>query len=270
MLKETKSQRKLEPEFMMCAFNDTADACSGDSGGPLVVTGLGLEVGMDGNYTTDLQVGIVSWGPGDACQNNERQYVGVYTQLDRYIGWIDDAVQQLDSTVSSDLSSQQTNTNDSEDRGGTCQTELGCYCKQFWQYQGRSYMECENPDQDPSGNWCIVDVRDCANPAGSISITGEFWDSCSCGKQLDAAKSDKLDCPSTVSGCKCQNTWYHSGKPYQGCSNPDNDTQGRWCYIQGDFSGCSNAGYIDPETRKVSNVEGQLLSYFDYCKEECQ
>jgi len=63
---------------MVCAgyTNGTADSCTGDSGGPLFVQNT------DG---TDTLIGIVSYGVGCA----EEGYPGVYTNVARYIDWIE-------------------------------------------------------------------------------------------------------------------------------------------------------------------------------------
>eukprot|EP01026_Neomeris_dumetosa_P039164 TRINITY_DN3208_c0_g2_i3.p2 TRINITY_DN3208_c0_g2~~TRINITY_DN3208_c0_g2_i3.p2 ORF type:complete len:357 (+),score=57.58 TRINITY_DN3208_c0_g2_i3:76-1071(+) len=273
LLEEMNSERKLVPDLMMCAYNETADACSGDSGGPLVVTGVGLEMGDDGDYTTDLQVGIVSWGPGGSCQHNNQQLIGVYTQLDRYGGWIDDAIEQLSSTVSPPPTQMETADNSelgTQINAEGCVARNGCRCKGFWQYQGRSYYDCENPDN--SGDWCIVDLSDSCVPGGTIDPPGEFWDTCDCRTKVSSKTSNPgsiMACPSSLSGCMCQQSWSHDGIPFQGCANPDNDPSGHWCYIQGTFSSCNNAQNVYPETRTVTNGQGELLGYFDYCKPEC-
>lgn len=48
----------ISDNSMICAsvFNGGKDACAGDSGGPLIIGG--------GSATSDVQVGIVSWGKG--------------------------------------------------------------------------------------------------------------------------------------------------------------------------------------------------------------
>jgi secreted trypsin-like serine protease len=64
---------------MLCAGNETADACSGDSGGPLLWTErLRYTVG-----------GVVSFGPS-SCGNKAP---GVYTKVASYLPWIKNTVQ---------------------------------------------------------------------------------------------------------------------------------------------------------------------------------
>lgn len=68
---------------MFCAGYHSApkDACQGDSGGPHVTR-------YSGTY---FITGIVSWGEGCA----RRGKYGVYTQVSKYINWIQNGIEQL-------------------------------------------------------------------------------------------------------------------------------------------------------------------------------
>lgn len=63
---------------MVCAGEEKKDACQGDSGGPLLV----------GTPGAARQVGIVSFGAGCGVKS----FPGVYTRVDRYLGWIRDHI----------------------------------------------------------------------------------------------------------------------------------------------------------------------------------
>jgi hypothetical protein len=79
-------------DTMLCAFGDgsstslgdntISDACQGDSGGPLVQTNtLGSDGGESNNdYTTDVLVGLVSWGFSCADSN----FPGVYSRMSAF------------------------------------------------------------------------------------------------------------------------------------------------------------------------------------------
>jgi secreted trypsin-like serine protease len=66
-------------ETMFCAGLGVADSCQGDSGGPAVgYSGTGIPV----------LVGVISWGAG--C--TQRKYPGVYVNVVKYRGWIDETI----------------------------------------------------------------------------------------------------------------------------------------------------------------------------------
>lgn len=63
-----KYENKITDD-MLCAAREGKDACKGDSGGPLIIKG--------DDASTDIQVGIVSWGRKCA----EPGYSGVYSRV---------------------------------------------------------------------------------------------------------------------------------------------------------------------------------------------
>ena len=63
---------------VICAAHPSQSTCRGDSGGPLIRT----------NGAPNL-VGLVSWGAKDCAGDGKP---GVYTRIDRYAGWIDQAM----------------------------------------------------------------------------------------------------------------------------------------------------------------------------------
>jgi hypothetical protein len=65
-------------DTVFCAAHPTKSTCRGDSGGPVILTN-----------GTPLLVGLVSWGK-KACAGDGRP--GVYTRIDRYAQWIDQAM----------------------------------------------------------------------------------------------------------------------------------------------------------------------------------
>eukprot|EP01025_Chloroclados_australasicus_P002291 TRINITY_DN10527_c0_g1_i1.p1 TRINITY_DN10527_c0_g1~~TRINITY_DN10527_c0_g1_i1.p1 ORF type:complete len:518 (-),score=54.99 TRINITY_DN10527_c0_g1_i1:491-2044(-) len=85
-LQDTQSDSFLNPDIMLCAFDQRVDACLGDSGGPLVLTD---DKFSNGNPNNDVQIGIVSWGTPKGCTSDVEQDVGVYTRLSYYEEWID-------------------------------------------------------------------------------------------------------------------------------------------------------------------------------------
>jgi hypothetical protein len=65
---------------MLCAADKFQDSCQGDSGGPLIIPGNGA--------SSDVQVGVVSWGIGCASAN----FPGVYARVSEAYDWIKQTV----------------------------------------------------------------------------------------------------------------------------------------------------------------------------------
>jgi trypsin len=65
---------------MLCAWASQRDSCQGDSGGPLIIKG---DVA-----SSDLQVGVVSWGNGCA----DADFPGVYARISAVNSWIEESV----------------------------------------------------------------------------------------------------------------------------------------------------------------------------------
>jgi hypothetical protein len=42
-------------------------------------------------------------------------------------------------------------------------TQSGCRCEPVWRYADRIFRDgrCANPDGDPHGDWCFVDLTSC-------------------------------------------------------------------------------------------------------------
>jgi len=67
-------------ENMLCAKRNERDSCQGDSGGPLVIRG--------GNASSDVVVGVVSWGVGCASEH----FPGVYARVSSAYDWIESEI----------------------------------------------------------------------------------------------------------------------------------------------------------------------------------
>eukprot|EP01025_Chloroclados_australasicus_P005327 TRINITY_DN1155_c1_g1_i2.p1 TRINITY_DN1155_c1_g1~~TRINITY_DN1155_c1_g1_i2.p1 ORF type:complete len:506 (-),score=35.00 TRINITY_DN1155_c1_g1_i2:260-1777(-) len=72
------------------AENLYGDACVGDSGGPLFIDSSFSPLG----FTAPIQVGVVSWGEDRTCSGSKK-LPGVYTQVERYIEWIQKTLEKI-------------------------------------------------------------------------------------------------------------------------------------------------------------------------------
>lgn len=71
-----QSYSNLVTENVLCARDVGQDSCQGDSGGPLIVRGS--------DVSTDVQIGIVSYGIGCAME----QFPGIYVRISKAYDWI--------------------------------------------------------------------------------------------------------------------------------------------------------------------------------------
>lgn len=87
----------LITKSMICAddFQTLADnpwlECWGDSGGPLILHSGEYRDGPWGNQSSDVQVGVISWGLGCARPG----YPGVYSNIAHMYDWIVDTVNRI-------------------------------------------------------------------------------------------------------------------------------------------------------------------------------
>eukprot|EP00594_Rhizosolenia_setigera_P008877 CAMPEP_0178972878 /NCGR_PEP_ID=MMETSP0789-20121207/21325_1 /TAXON_ID=3005 /ORGANISM="Rhizosolenia setigera, Strain CCMP 1694" /LENGTH=550 /DNA_ID=CAMNT_0020660509 /DNA_START=93 /DNA_END=1745 /DNA_ORIENTATION=- len=86
-------------DVMFCAASPGKDSCQGDSGGPLVIKNKNKKEGGEGkdDPSTDVQVGVVSWGFGCA----DASFPGVYARVSKYIDFIQSNTQSMAPTISS-------------------------------------------------------------------------------------------------------------------------------------------------------------------------
>lgn len=128
-------------ENMMCARDDGQDSCQGDSGGPLIMQGA--------DASSDVQIGVVSWGVGCAS----RDFPGVYSRVSRAYNWIKQEVCKQSSNPPSDLCNGSSGSNDDEvgqvesqnnddgfsDQGGS---SGGSYCHDMNKFQCKRDSNC--------------------------------------------------------------------------------------------------------------------------------
>eukprot|EP01023_Acetabularia_acetabulum_P006416 TRINITY_DN1267_c0_g1_i3.p1 TRINITY_DN1267_c0_g1~~TRINITY_DN1267_c0_g1_i3.p1 ORF type:complete len:350 (-),score=38.40 TRINITY_DN1267_c0_g1_i3:663-1712(-) len=276
----TFTSRNVNDEIMLCAYSRNTDSCAGDSGGPLIATD---DSSSQGDYSRDFQAGVVSWGPGQACVSNQTRFPGVYTRVSAYTEWIDSIVNAATPSSSTPLPFLQTIDTPSiivndlqvgidvqftpEKQQQVCITQGGCECKPSWSYNEIAAYNCDNPDNDAVGSWCIVESNGGCQPLSVVSRTGELWDRCSCPTDnIAIAKSSNSKevalsqlCNDTVVGCSCQDTWSYGGQDYYGCNNPDFDPLGGWCKVN--QTSCDRPLLIDDNKNKGFD--------YDYCKQGC-
>jgi trypsin len=92
---------------MLCARDNGQDSCQGDSGGPLVVAG--------NDATSDVQVGVVSWGIGCASPD----FPGVYSRVSNAYDWIKSEVCNQSSKPPAELCGGSSGGNNGGTNGGT-------------------------------------------------------------------------------------------------------------------------------------------------------
>ena len=73
-----EKHRLVVTKNMICAGNNTRDACGGDSGGPLTCNVAG----------EDFLCGIVSYGTKCDWKHKKNSNPGIYTDVRKYYGWI--------------------------------------------------------------------------------------------------------------------------------------------------------------------------------------
>eukprot|EP01023_Acetabularia_acetabulum_P003679 TRINITY_DN11521_c0_g2_i1.p1 TRINITY_DN11521_c0_g2~~TRINITY_DN11521_c0_g2_i1.p1 ORF type:complete len:496 (-),score=48.93 TRINITY_DN11521_c0_g2_i1:256-1743(-) len=261
---ETFTSRNVVDRIMVCAYSYKTDSCAGDSGGPLIVTD---DSSYMGNHSRDYQAGIVSWGPGQACVSGITRFPGVYTRVSAYVDWIDSILYpnnnlQIIDTPNIYVTYPQFTT------PSGCRTQGGCTCKSRWIYDGVLSLNCDNPDNDPAGSWCVVESYGGCQPLSVVARTGEFWDRCRCAQDNGAAPKMQIIeddseistlCNETMLGCKCQKSWTFGNQDYQGCNNPDEDVHGAWCYVN--LDSCPRPKLLEAHSDKQFE--------YDYCKPGC-
>eukprot|EP01023_Acetabularia_acetabulum_P052101 TRINITY_DN5776_c0_g1_i2.p1 TRINITY_DN5776_c0_g1~~TRINITY_DN5776_c0_g1_i2.p1 ORF type:complete len:282 (+),score=23.56 TRINITY_DN5776_c0_g1_i2:86-931(+) len=174
------------------------------------------------------------------------------------------------------------------------ETVNGCICQQNWEFRtasflpAQTYKGCNNPDNDPSGLWCMVDLDTCDNNGtdqilkqriaveGSLGTDIGYYDRCGEGCPEESGFPEFLDnCligAQALFGCSCLSQWTF-GFGFQEqllsyCENPDSDPGGKWCKI--DSSRPCELGELerlDMLTRDPDTLE--ILSYWAYCSLDC-
>eukprot|EP01026_Neomeris_dumetosa_P071863 TRINITY_DN72864_c0_g1_i6.p2 TRINITY_DN72864_c0_g1~~TRINITY_DN72864_c0_g1_i6.p2 ORF type:complete len:243 (-),score=8.65 TRINITY_DN72864_c0_g1_i6:526-1254(-) len=80
---------------------------------------------------------------------------------------------------------------------------------------------------------------------------------------------DRPDCTRTRNGCTCQFSWKYGSEDYNGCSNPDGDSQGLWCNV--DLDSCEAYQRSIVESQQVQSMYSEeVIGYWDRCFSECE
>eukprot|EP01026_Neomeris_dumetosa_P071309 TRINITY_DN71948_c0_g2_i1.p1 TRINITY_DN71948_c0_g2~~TRINITY_DN71948_c0_g2_i1.p1 ORF type:complete len:600 (-),score=91.55 TRINITY_DN71948_c0_g2_i1:815-2614(-) len=316
-------------EGLLCAYaNSSYTACGAEVGGPLIQTDVGgiprEEVQLD------LQ-GVCAYIPPELCSPDfpdfHGYFLGVYLDVSLFVDWIAETLKEFETLFIEKIVDEDNaidlSVTDKQER--SCTTTGMCQCKKLWQFNGLPNNDCTNPDADSRGSWCIVQENSCkGSPAGTVTITGESWDRCTCDtsnnnnvaeiidqyvQEFDQdfptrilwlspdqqaadnsttspesssfqedteTKADTDDCSLTRNGCRCLSQWQHDGQDHSLCANPDEDSQGPWCYIdvqqftqEGIEQACSNLDGFLFNNQVVTDENGGVVAYFDYCRSDC-
>jgi hypothetical protein len=149
-------------------------------------------------------------------------------------------------------------------------TLSGCTCAK-WRDAHSSLAGCANPDRDPAGPWCRVDIRTCMRTPERPDQAYGAWDYCPPPGQAGSEGATSTGTAGgltpalparTWGGCACKVKWALFGDPggiqgndwQYGCSRPDGSPTA-WCVV--DPASCSNTTY-----QYLADGNGQP---FDYC-----
>lgn len=106
-----------------------------------------------------------------------------------------------------------------------------CHCEKTWEYQGKTYENCQKT-KDSKTRWCYVaDGAYCQK--ATINAQGRKWDTCPVlGEE-------------TKTGCHCLQKWTYAGLELSNCwKSPDHSEP--WCFVS-EGNGCKE-GQLSTET----------------------